>query len=155
MQIVSDTSPLIILKKSGAMRIPEKLFDEVVIANEVRCELYRKEKDFFENVSFIKTAEVKNRDLVRVLATIVDAGEAEAIALALEKMLPLLIDDFKGRRVAESLEMKYIGTLGLLKIAKDRRIIREARPIIENFLEGGYYLDMRLIDKFLEDLGEI
>ena len=57
--------------------------------------------------------------------------------------------------MAESLEMKYIGTLGLLKIAKDRRIIREARPIIENFLEGGYYLDMRLIDKFLEDLGEI
>ena len=155
MQIVSDTSPLIILKKSGAMQILEKLFEEVIIAGEVRGELYRKERVFFEKASFIKTVEVKNRDLVRVLATIVDEGEAEAIALALEKKHPLLVDDFKGRRLAESLEMKYIGTLGLLKIAKDREIIREVRPVIENFLEGGYYLNMRLIEKFLEDLGEI
>jgi len=32
MQIVSETSPLIILKKSGAIRIMEKLFDEVIIS---------------------------------------------------------------------------------------------------------------------------
>ena len=89
------------------------------------------------------------------MGTIVDEGEAEAIALALEKMLPLLIDDLKGRRLAESLEMKYIGTLGLLKIAKDRKIISEVRPVIENLLEGGYYIDMKLIEKFLEDLNEI
>jgi len=106
MQIVSDTSPLIILKKSGAMQILEKLFEEVIIAGEVREELYRKERVFFEKASFIKTVEVKNRDLVRVLATVVDEGEAEAIALALEKKHPLLVDDFKGRRLAESLEMK-------------------------------------------------
>ena len=155
MQIVSDTSPLILLKKSGAMQIPEKLFNEVIIASKVRRELYRKEKEFFEKAGFIKQVEVKNRDLVRVLGTIVDEGEAEAIALALEKMLPLLIDDLKGRRLAESLEMKYIGTLGLLKIAKDRKIISEVRPVIENLLEGGYYIDMKLIEKFLEDLNEI
>ena len=63
MQIVSDTSPLILLKKSGAMQIPEKLFNEVIIASKVRRELYRKEKEFFEKAGFIKQVEVKNRDL--------------------------------------------------------------------------------------------
>jgi len=154
MQIVSDTSPLIILKKSGVIRILEKLFEEIIIGGEVRGELYRKEKEFFEKVSFIKTVEVKNRDLVRVLATVVDEGEAEVIALALEKKLPLLIDDLKGRRVTESLEIKYIGTLGVLKIAKTRGIIREVRPVIRKFLEEGYYLDTRLIHKFLEEMSE-
>jgi predicted nucleic acid-binding protein len=103
MQIVSDTSPLIIFKKSGAMQILGKLFNEVIIADKVRGELYRKEKGFFEKVKFIKTVEVRNRDLVRVLAAIVDEGEAEAIALALEKKHPSLIDDLKGRRLAEGL----------------------------------------------------
>lgn len=155
MQIVSDTSPLIILKKSGAIRILEKLFDEVIVTSKVREELYRKEKEFFESAGFIKIVEVKNQSLVSVLSVIVDEGEAEAIALALEKKLPLLIDDLKGRKLAESLGMKYIGTLGLLKIAKGRGIIAEIRPVIEKFLEDGYYLDTRLIEKFLEDLGEI
>lgn len=50
--------------------------------------------------------------------------------------------------------MKYIGTLGLLKIAKARGIIAETRLVIEKFLEEGYYLDTRLIEKFLKDLGE-
>jgi predicted nucleic acid-binding protein len=45
--------------------------------------------------------------------------------------------------------------LGLLKIAKARGIIKEVRPVIEKFLEGGYYLDTRFIEEFLEDLGEI
>lgn len=155
MQIVSDASPLIILKKSGAMPILEKLFEEVIIAGEVREELYRKEKVFFEKASSIKTVLVKDRNSVIVLSVIVDKGEAEAIALALENNLPLLIDDLKGRRLAENLEMKYIGTLELLKIAKDRGIIKEVRPVIEKFLEGGYYLDTRFIEKFMEDLDEI
>jgi predicted nucleic acid-binding protein len=51
--------------------------------------------------------------------------------------------------------MKYIGTLGLLKIAKDSGIIREVRPVIDKLLECGYYLDTRLIENFQEDIGEI
>lgn len=49
----------------------------------------------------------------------VDAGEASAIALALEMELPLLIlDDLKGRKLASSLNLRYTGTLGVLVTAK-------------------------------------
>lgn len=154
MQIVSNTSPLIILKKSGAIQILGKLFDEVIITSKIREELYRKEKEFFEKARFVKVVEGNNQNLVNALSVIVDEGEAEAIALALEGRLPLLIDDLKGRKLSESLGMKYIGTLGLLKIAKNKGIIDEIRPIIEKFLEDGYYLDTGLIEKFLEKSGE-
>lgn len=67
---------------------------------------------------------------------IVDKREADAIALALELDLPILIDDLKGRKVAEKLGLKFIGSLGLLKIAKNRGIILEVKPFIQKFLDN-------------------
>ena len=68
--------------------------------------------------------------------------------------LPLLIDDKKGRKVADELKIKYIGTLGLLKIAKKRKIIKNVKPFIEKFLNKGYYIDKQLIVEFLKELNE-
>ena len=43
-----------------------------------------------------------------------DAGEASAIALASELQPSLLIiDDLKGRKLAEQLHLTYTGTLGI------------------------------------------
>jgi len=154
MQIVSDASPLIILKKSEAIFILDNLFDSVLTSKSIQKELFRKEKEFFSSLKTLKVTEPKNFDLVKALKLIVDEGEAEAIALAMELNLPLLIDDRKGRRLAEKLGLKFIGSLGLLKIAKEREIIFEVKPFIQNFLKKGYYLDEKLVRLFLESVGE-
>lgn len=57
----------------------------------------------------MKVTEPKDFNLVKALRLIVDEGEAEAIALAMELNLPLLIDNRKGRKVAEKLGLKFIG----------------------------------------------
>jgi len=154
MQIVSNTSPLIILKKCECIFILDNLFDSVLIPKSVQKELFKKEKGFFSSLKTLKVTEPKDFNLVKVLRLIVDEGEAEAIVLAMELNLPLLIDDRKGRRVAEKLGLKFIGTLGLLKIAKEREIISEVKPFIQKFLDKGYYLDEKLIKRFLESVGE-
>ena len=51
--------------------------------------------------------------------------------------------------------INYIGTLGILKVAKNKGLISEVRPILDTFLEKGYYLDAMLIEKYLGDLGEL
>ena len=154
MQIVSNTSPLIILKKSCAIFILERLFDSVLVPHSVQDELFKKERKYFSRVKFLRVEGVKDEHLVKALALTVDRGEAEAIALSIEKNLMLLIDDLKGRKVAERMGVKYIGTLGLLKIAKNKGIIDEIRPHILKLLESGYYLDRKLIEKFLAHVGE-
>ena len=154
MQIVSDTSPLIILKKSEAIFILDNLFDKVLIPKSVQKELFKKEKEFFSSLKILSAADPNDLNLIKTLKLIVDEGEAEAIALALELNLPILIDDRKGRRIAEKLGLKFIGSLGLLKMAKERGIIAEVKPFIQKFLNKGYYLDERLIKRFLESLGE-
>jgi len=90
-----------------------------------------------------------------VLKTVIDEGEAEAIALALERGNLLIIDVLKGRKVARRLGLKIIGTLGLLKAMKLRGIIREVTPFIERLKEKGFYLSKDLIDKLLSDVGEV
>ena len=125
-----------------------------MIPKSVQSELFKKESEFFSSLEILRVTEPKDFNLVKALKLIVDEGEAEAIALAMKLNLPILIDDRKGRRVAEKLGLNIIGSLGLLKIAKERGIISEVKPFIQKFLNGGYYIDERLIKRFLENLGE-
>ena len=56
---------------------------------------------------------------VKVLRAIIDSGEASAIALALELDDCLLImDDLKGRVLAEELGIRVTGTFGVIIEAK-------------------------------------
>ena len=41
------------------------------------------------------------------------------------------IDDKKARIIAESLQAKCIGTLGILVVAKNKKIITELRPLFK------------------------
>lgn len=64
---------------------------------------------------------VRNEALVRQLRTTLDDGESEAIALAQELNARLLIiDEYKGRQVAEKMSIRIIGVLGILVEAKRR-----------------------------------
>lgn len=130
------------------------MFDDVLIPQSVQKELFKKEKEFFSSLDILKVVEPKNYDLVKTLKLLVDEGEAEAIALAMELSLPLFIDDRKGRRIAEKIGLKFIGSLGLLKIAKERGIISKVKPFIKRPIDEGYYLDEKLIKQFLESMCE-
>jgi predicted nucleic acid-binding protein len=71
-------------------------------------------------------------DRVERLPFHLQAGETEALALALElpEML-LLIDDAQGRRAADALGISYTGTLGVLLRAKRESRIPALRPVLD------------------------
>ena len=85
-----------------------------------------------------------------------DAGEAEAIALALEKKSDiLLIDERRGRKVASRFGLHYIGTLGILIEAKHKGLITAIKPIVDNLIiEAGFWIKNDLYDKVLQVAGE-
>jgi len=152
--IVSNTSPLIVLKKARAIMLLTELFKEILIPPAVWSELKVREEEFFKRLEGLRITEVGDRHLVNALALTVDLGEAEAIALSLETDVPPLIDDLKGRRIARRMGVRIIGSLGILALAKRNGLVDCIKPYIDRFLAEGYYLDKRLVEEFLKALDE-
>ena len=66
------------------------------------------------DTTWIRIVTVANNDMVIILSSVLDIGEAEAITLAREKKADLLIiDEIKGRNYAKRLDIKVIGLVGI------------------------------------------
>lgn len=77
------------------------------------------------------------------------------LALAEEQRASLvLIDERKARQYAKRLKMPLSGTLGVLLLAKEEKIIPAIAPFLEAIQEAGLYLHPALIEQVLRIAGE-
>ncbi len=154
--IVSDASPIIVLLKTNNLSILKDLFEKITIPTAVYKEITAKEQEkiIFDKIDWIKKRNIKNTQENVLLEKLIDKGEAEAIILAKELKTTLLLDDAKARKYAKLLNVEVIGTLGLLKIAKNRGVIPSVKKVISDMLAEGYYIEDKLITQILEDVGE-
>ncbi len=85
-----------------------------------------------------------------------DRGEAEAIALAEELHADhLLIDERKGRRLAQQQGVPVVGLLGVILLAKHAGLVSSARELLEELdREAGIYLADELKNAALKTVGE-
>ena len=156
MIVIADTTPLITLMKLKRLDLLEKLFGSVTIPSAVYEELisntkYPVEKQMIDRALFLERLEVSDRQSIKILREVVglDAGESEAIALAEEKSADLLIiDERKGRRVAKQMELKIIGTIGILIQAFDCKILSKME--ILSCIEELKYSNIRISDSLFE-----
>ncbi len=104
--IVSDTGPLIVLFKTDLLFLLREIYHEVLIPEAVANELTEKEEGIIllKSNPWIKVKKVEEKRILSILKSI---GKAEAIALAMETNLPLLIDERKGRMLAREAGVNY------------------------------------------------
>lgn len=126
MLVVSNTSPVLNLAIIGRLDLLQLQFDKVWLPQAVTDEL-RIEEDLPGSVAvraarqagWLLTERVRDQVRVAILRRDLDGGEAEAIALALQKHADwLLLDERDARRVAKSLGLKVTGVLGILLKAR-------------------------------------
>lgn len=128
MIIVSNTSPISSLAKVDKLSLLENIYGQVNIPQAVYDELTdiragEKVNNAIINASWIEIRSVTNKQLVKQLEFHLDRGEAEAIILAVElNANQLLIDERLGRQEANKFGLSLIGVLGMLLIAKKKRI---------------------------------
>ena len=116
--VVSDSTCLIGLERIGKLNILPALFDPIMIPPEV-------EREFGSVFSWLQIENLTSGVLVAALRMVVDAGEAEAIALASEKSCLLISDDKQARAAAKRLGVSVIGTAGILIRAKQMALFRK------------------------------
>ncbi len=153
MIVVSDTSPLTALLTVGQSDLLARIFGEVLIPAAVQKELLRAHAILPD---WLKVQTVRDQAKVQTYAQKVDLGEAEAIALAEELQADfLLMDERKGRRLAQAQHLRVIGLLGVVLIAKRRGLISSARNLLAQLDEkAGVYLSSDLKSTALKSVGE-
>jgi predicted nucleic acid-binding protein len=157
--VISDTTALIILAKTNHLNLLTNLIDKVYVPKAVMEEIRYKNdivKVLIENSDFIEVQEISNQKIWDdIKKTNLDLGETEAIALALELDLRLIIDEKTGRKIAQEKGVKIIGLLGILEANFRLNLIsyRELLYILDDFKRANYRLSSKLEKEFLESLG--
>lgn len=86
-----------------------------------------------------------------------DADESEAIALALELRSDLLLlDERRGRSIANQLGINVTGLLGVLLVAKQRGCLNAIKPLLHDLSNvAGFWIDRELYRLVLASAGEL
>ena len=152
MIVVADTTPIITLLKINHLRILQELYGTVHIPWAVYEELtenadFPDEARTIETCQFIIVHDDISSDRVDLLrrATGLDLGESEAIILADSKdTKALIIDESRGRSVAEQMGIPITGVIGILMAAYKKGLL--SADEIRNSVDT-----MRLSNRFIAE----
>ncbi len=157
--VVADSGPLIALARISQIELLPQLFGRVEVPRAVFREVTQGAAEGRSGASEVRAApwiDIVSADvaMTTAYALLVDEGEAEAIAVAQARDALLVIDDDRGRRLALRVGLRIKGTLGILVLAKRRKLLDRVRPLVEALPERGVYVAQYLIDAVLREVGE-
>ena len=150
MIVVADAGPLIALAQIGHFGLLESLYGRLRIPPAVRDEVAipgrgRPGSAEVASAAWIEVFEPQDRTAVGLLRERLDLGESQAIVLAIELNADLLLmDEARGRRVAEARGLNKTGTVGTLIFAKRRGLIPAVAPLLDELLARGFRMSKEL-----------
>ena len=155
MLVVSDTSPILNLSAIGRLDLLRELYTEIVIPPAVHAE-------FLVNAgqprpSWCIVVPPRDQTAVARLRQELDPGEAEAIVLAGELHVDLiLMDERRGRSLPVSRGLEVTGLLGVLAEARKRGLISACQPLLDDMIQAaGFWIGNDLRTRYLRSLNEI
>lgn len=158
-EVLCNTSPLFYLHQLGLLDLLPALYARIIIPEAVSSELREGARlghavPVVDSLAWITIEKVEHAALLR-LATNLDAGEREVLALALRRPECLaLLDDGQARRHATMLGLSFTGTLGVLIRAKERGLLEHLRPSLDQLQALRFRIAPALRESVLRLVGE-
>lgn len=159
--VVSNTSPIMNLAVIGQLDLVPSLYSHVLIPDEVADELaaiqsVRPLGIEVADLHWLETAPVSDAALLASLRSQLHAGEAAAIALAVERRPDLLLmDERRGRRLAGEMGLTCVGVLGTLLEAKQAGLVSAVGPLLDALVgDAGFWISRDLRTRVLREAGE-
>lgn len=129
--------------------VPPAVVEEIKIGHSLGINLPKLEK--LDWVDVLRPAS----DLALPLVTNLGPGETEVLMLALEmRGAVVVLDDAPARELAEILDLRVTGTLGLLLDAKRAGLVSTVRPVLERLQSLRFRLASRTFSAVLRLAGE-
>ncbi len=158
---------LIWLAKSGKLELLRDQYKWILIPTEVYSEVVEDGlREGYSDAHVVKEAikqgwiRIDNGDSVARKKRIINdlpeihEGEAAAIAIALSKDLPILIDESSGRALARALGLSPRGVLHVVLVAlrEGKLTGDEARDIIASMVSSGFRIEPRLLERVIREV---
>ena len=125
-KVFVDTSTLIILSKISRLELLKLLYGFVYITIEFKLPL--------PNWIIVDYTNFENRVNFGI-----GKGETSILNLAIRNNNSLLIiDEFKARKVASKLNLKFTGAIGILVIAKKQGYVQEIKSILDTIMKTDF-----------------
>ena len=159
--IVSNSTPLINFATIGEFDILRKLFAQIYVPQAVWREVvikgWRESAILIEKTEWIIKKPITHRRLCDILNKDLDTGEAEAIVLAIELNVDLiLLDESEARNFAEIQGLKYMGSIGCLTLAKNLGLIAKIKPLLDQMIDKArYWVSKELYEFVLQNNQEL
>ncbi len=152
--IISDSTTVITLLNIGRLDVLKNIFSLVYIPQKVYEEVVIEEKIVLDKEFFV-VKKISDKNLYTLLSKSLDAGECEAIVLAKEMQLSLIIDEKKGRKIASNLGVNIFGFIGLLVLNYKKEMLtkEDTLDVFYKAKEQGFRVGMRLENEFLALIG--
>jgi uncharacterized protein len=161
MTVICNATPLINFAAINRLDILKATFGQIIIPQAVFHETTGTD---FPGTTFIQQAITAGWLKVHPVTTTdaniapeLDAGEREAIALAMETGIErILLDEREARQVAQQLGLQVMGTLGILLLAKSNQTIPQVRPLMDAMIDiAQYWVNDSLYQQVLQRAGEL
>jgi predicted nucleic acid-binding protein len=157
-RFVVNSSPLILLGRISRVDLLPALAEQVVVPQAVVQELTAKQGQDWLARTVTSHPGIEVVDDIPISADVrrwnLGAGESAVVAFCLANGgWRAVLDDLRGR-CAQSLGIPLFGTLGVVVDARRQGLIPLARPLIAAIRGAGYYIEDKLIEAALSEVGE-
>lgn len=157
-RLVVNASPLILLGRIEHLWLLERMSPQIMIPQSVVAEITagrRRDASCDPTLAWAERYQVEDTTLLSsVEGWGLGAGESQVIATLLIHGGKAVLDDRMGRRCAKAHGLSVVGTLGLVLLAKRLDMIPSARTLLDALRRHGLFLDDRLLEGMLSELGE-
>ena len=155
-KVVANTTPLIALADIGQLELLHHLYGEILIPAAVMDEIESEPaRTMVTNADWIKQISINDPERKILFKARLHAGEVEVILLAEDEKADLVImDDNSAKKTAKYLGLNVTGTLGILLKAKQTGKIQTVKPLIQQLIDNGLYVDEQTKQMVLKHAGE-
>ena len=158
-QYVIDASPIICFSKAKLEFILEKLFSEILIPESVYNEILNGPKDdraikVVKSSSWLKVVKVEKVNNEIAIWNL-GKGETEVLTMAYEnRSFKAIIDDAAARKCSKVLGIPFMGSGGILVLAKKRGIISSVDEALNALKVSGLWLSKDIEQIIKKKAGE-
>lgn len=157
-KVVVNSSPLIVLFRSGFSHLLPNLFSNIIVPEQVYNEVIVTGKVDTVTNELPKSnwVELTAIDInLSVASWNLGLGESAVFSIAIQdSAYTAVVDDLAARRCAKVFGIRTIGTGGLLILAKQKGIIQSVRKPIEKLRQSGLYLSEEVVNLLIAESGD-